>query len=450
MRGVHDSDVFVLQVIVLVWLLGWAIRAVLRIAGGDTRTVLLVQLIFVLFCGGPILLDLTYGAPEYSYQWGFIVSQFDRTTNLVYLGYLAVIPIILELFGGRTAAGGLREPIVLDLVRWPRVAAWAAMLALPASLLLAPRPELFLQYASALQDPTAQGNALYYIIVSLVAVLAIIAAVLVLAARSTWPIERVLAAPLLVLALWTHGKRSSVALAALLLLYLLWMRGTLRGTRFIGVALAVGLGLGAFSYLYQTRVREVGAEEQDRTRSRQSSKFYVNLRIDFGRDAVIKQAIYGELHPERLRILDYRGESLVFYGLFFVPRRLWPNKPFPYAVYATAAMMHAPVRDYRWGITTSILDEAIANFGWLGLLLGPLVPARVCAIGDRRRSPFVGLLTVTNASLLLVLHAAAFIPLILLWIGMVLTTPPVRGRAAPPATGTPGGPAGAALRLRRP
>ena len=434
MYGAHDGDVVVLQVVVLVWLLGWMLRAVLRIAAGDSRTVLLVQVIFVLFCGGPLLLDLTYGAPEYSYHWGFILSQYDRATNLIYLGYLAFIPVALELFGGRDSARGVVEPIVLALNPWPRAVAWMAMLALPASLLLAPRPELFLEYASSIRDPTAQGSVLYFLVIALVSTLTIIAAVLILAARGTRPIERVLAMMLLALALWTQGKRSSVALASLLLLYLLWMRGTLRGARFIAVALSIVLGLAGFSYLYQTRVREVRTEDRD-LRSKQASSFYVNTRTDYGRDAVIKQSIYAELNPDQLRILDYRGESLVFCTLFFVPRSLWPGKPYPYAIYVTAAMMRAPRRDYRWGVTTSIFDEAIANFGWPGLLIGPLIPARVCAIGDRRRSPFVAILTVTIASLLVVLHAAAFIPLILLWLLLVWRTRPVARSAPAPRRG---------------
>ena len=101
----YDGDVTVLQVVVLVWLLAWAIRAVVNIANGDNRTVLVVQIIFILFCAGPLILDLTYGPPEYSYHWGFIVSQYDRATNLIYLGYLALIPVLLELFGGRAPAG---------------------------------------------------------------------------------------------------------------------------------------------------------------------------------------------------------------------------------------------------------------------------------------------------------------------------------------------------------
>ncbi len=431
MRSALDSDLLVLQVAVLIWLVGWAVRSVVRIANGDTRTVLVVQVIFFLFCGGPLILDFVVGPPEYSYHWGFIISQYDRGTNLVYFGYLAVIPVLLELFGGRRPVGAMAMPITLELRPRARVLIWGLLLLLPAALLLAPRPEMFLTYASAIRDPTAQGSVFYYLVMAVVATLAVIAAVLILAARGTRPIERALAAPLLALALWTHGKRSSVALAALLLLYLLWMRGTLRGARFIGVALAVLLGLGLFSYVYQTEVREVRVEDTD-MRSRQASTFYVNLRIDYGRDGVIKQAIYGELNPDRLSILQYRGQSLLFDSLFFVPRRLWPGKPYPYAVYVTATMMRAPLRDYSWGITTSIFDEVLANFSWVGIVIAPLILGRICAIGDRRRSPFVAILTVTVASLLVVLHAAAFLPMILLWILLVWRTRPVAlARPAP-------------------
>ena len=40
--GVVDGDVFVVQIVVLVWLLAWTARAIVRISSGDTRTVLVV------------------------------------------------------------------------------------------------------------------------------------------------------------------------------------------------------------------------------------------------------------------------------------------------------------------------------------------------------------------------------------------------------------------------
>ena len=49
------------------------------------RTVLFLQLVYYFFFAVPQLLDLAAGAPAYTYQHGFIVSQFDRGTNVVYL-----------------------------------------------------------------------------------------------------------------------------------------------------------------------------------------------------------------------------------------------------------------------------------------------------------------------------------------------------------------------------
>ena len=48
---------------------------------------------------------------------------------------------------------------------------------------------------------------------------------------------------------------------------------------------------------------------------------------------------------------------------------MWEDKPYPYAVYFTSAMYYAPIEDRGWGMTTSIYDELIANFGILGIII---------------------------------------------------------------------------------
>ena len=47
---------------------------------------------------------------------------------------------------------------------------------------------------------------------------------------------------------------------------------------------------------------------------------YANIRVDYGRDLVLKQALLSEVEASREPVLDYRGQSLVFYGTLFVPR----------------------------------------------------------------------------------------------------------------------------------
>ena len=423
----YDRDIVALQLVVLTWLTWWMVRSLRALARGDRRTILFLQLVYYFFFAVPLLLDLAVGPPTYTYQRGFIVSQFDHSTNLIYLLYLAVIPVMFTVLGGRRAALAGATPLVkLRLGPWARALAWMAMLSLPFVIVLAPQPSEFLEYAAYIGKQAA-GVEQYQVIVTMAATMAAISAVLVISAEGSSVLARVTAIPFLSVAVWIHGKRSVVALALLLLLYLLWMRGVLQGRRFIAAALACGLALGVFSYAYQASVRNIGEGEPMRDQRFEASDLYVNYRIDYGRDAVAKQTIYAELNPSELAILEHRGQSLLFYATIFVPRRLWPNKPLTYPAYVTAAMFDFEPRDIGWGVTTSWLEEAIANLGWIGMLFGPAIPALICAIGDRRRSPTIGVLTVSVASFLLVLSLVAFFVMAVLWVIVV-----VRGRPQRP------------------
>ena len=108
-------------------------------------------------------------------------------------------------------------------------------------------------------------------------------------------------------------------------------------------------------------------------------------------------------------------QSLLFDATMLVPRTWWPDKPWPYAVYATAASFRLPVRFLGWGVTTSWLEEAVANMGWGGLIAGPLLIAWICRIGESTQDTIVRLLTILVSSMLLAVQAVAFVPVILIW-----------------------------------
>ena len=411
-------DVRIASVAVAVWSTVAVWRSVRALARGDQRAILFAYVVFYVFFIVPLIMDLVVGPPTFTYQRGFVLSQNDHTTNIVYLAYLAFVPLVFRLTGG-PPRHELNPLHLRPLDGWLRVFCWAAMLALPFVMVLSPAPEDFTKYAAFVGGKAATAKS-YQILIITTASLAVVGAVVVLTAPNTLALLRIATLPFLVVGVWIHGKRSIVALAVLLTLYLLWTRGVLRGRRFVAAAIVAAVGLAVFSYSYQTALGRVDQAAERRNASVQESPIYVNYRIDYGRDAVTRQTIYAELHPDELRVLEFRGQSLLFNVAFFIPRRAWPSKPYPYAVYATAAMFDLPPRDIGWGITTSWLEEAIANFGWLGMLLGPLVPALVCRIGDRQRSPFAGLLTVTVASLLLILQLIAFMPLVVLWVAAVI------------------------------
>jgi hypothetical protein len=420
MQHGYDPEIHAWQILTIVWLIVWVVRSIWLISAGDRRTVQFLQIVHFFFCGFPLILDVVVAPPAYPYQWGLIVSQYDHDTNLAYLALISWVPLAFTIFGGRRRPADDAAGTWMKLPWWAKALAWGALLAVPVTVVFAPDPGIYVEYAAAM-DPRNAGLEVqgYQQIISILTSFAVIGGMLIIAAENTKPIERFALIPFLIGALWLHGKRSVVCLALMLLLYLLWMRGQLRGTRFFAAIVAAGLVFGGFSYLYQTHVRDIGVSTIQQ-HGVGDSDLYVNYRIDYGRDGVIKQTLFAELHPEVMHILDFRGQSMLFYATFFVPRSMWPEKPFPYAVYVTTTMLRMPPHFLFWGMTTSCLEEAIANFGWIGIIIGPLVPSLVCVLGDRRRSPFVAPLTLIVASLFLVVQLAAFMPIFLTWAGIMV------------------------------
>jgi len=146
--------------------------------------------------------------------------------------------------------------------------------------------------------------------------------------------------------------------------------------------------LASFCLLYQLYLRPMD--------STQAGYIYDSYRIDFGRDHGIKLALQKELEPSERPLLEFRGQSVLFALTFWCPRSWWPEKPYPYYVYFTGAVLDAPTRSVwlGWGVTNCWLDEAVANLGLWGMLLGILLPGLVCRYGGQN-TPELWLTTVT-------------------------------------------------------
>ena len=223
-----------------------------------------------------------------------------------------------------------------------------------------------------------------------------------------------LVAPCVAAAVWLNGKRSVLAVAVIMMMTGLWLNGRLRGRKILIAAAVSVLLIASFSYWYQLTVRGIDPFIAA------NSDVYENFRIDYARDSRVKMAIFAELHPSTMSILEFRGQSLIFYATAYIPRTMWPGKPLTYACYFTSAMLGSSPQDSGWGMTTSIFDEAIANGSWLGLLAASLVIGILCRIGDSCSDVLVFLLTAIVASLLLTVELVAFAPLVLIWVTMIV------------------------------
>jgi len=277
----------------------------------------------------------------------------------------------------------------------------------------APEPSLYLQYAGVMRANAALDVIVFHIVVSMATMVAVLCAAgrcLIERLNKRTIAEIAIAA---VLSIWINGKRYIVAETLMLLLLALWYRGAVTGKKLAWAALTGALVLAVFSETYQANVRGIS---YDALSSAQAAE---GARIDYTRDSRVQMALYSALYPDKMQILDYPGQNLLYYATLLVPRSMWSNKPYPYAYYFTSAMLNRYPQDFGWGMTTGIFDETIANVGLAGILLGPLWIRWFCIVGDSAGGWSVHILTCVVGCLLLSVQLAAFTPLLLIWIFVV-------------------------------
>jgi hypothetical protein len=421
-----ETILFWLDISTAVWLASWTLRAVSRLCAGEVDTVNIVIPVHFFFFGLPLALDHLIGRPPLSNWPGFAAALQDPASCFVYDAYMAFCPVIMWLVSrsgrGRVMGPGVMrrsisekyKPLLIGIAISPLVA-----------LCFAPNPAIYSEYASVLNQHTPSEQQFHTLLSNLIFLSIFAAAGLLYSARNAGATFAAIA-PLLFTGIWLNGKRSIVIITILVIgaAVLARIGRRLGPTRIIATAVILGSGFALYSYTYQARFRTL--ETLDFNSS------YQNMRLDYGRDLVTKMVLMHELNRPDLSILEYRGQSLFFNTVMYFPREEWPDKPWPYAVYATAAALRFKVAYIGWGITTSWFDECIANMGWVGMLVAPISIGLVCRAGDRSGDPVLRSLTIAVTLLLLTVQFAAWHPLGYFWlISLYLANSQNRAKSVP-------------------
>jgi hypothetical protein len=409
------------NILTFLWLLWFAVHSGRKIAKGDQKAIHFVIPIFFIFCGIPLLLDETIGRLDYAKYPGFALASNDLLTCYIYCAYVAFTPFfwlfLNKHFNRQRQRRKGAVPIEQQRLRIKKIFftsdlfLFIVMASPVAAVFFTENPLIYLRFSTTLRSGTDDLFKETHSFISLASNLSVVAGAVWIALAKPqiygrWPHRSrfFMYFIFVFIAIWLHGKRAILATALVLLLLALRYRGVVNSRNFYRIAVSFVVFLLSYSLFFQFYSNRI------------STTLYENMRIDYGRDDVIKITIFAELNPSVMKILDYRGQSLMFDMFFYIPRNLWSEKPFPYAQYFTSAIFL--LRDARlmgWGMTTSWLEEAIANFSWFGLLLGPLWIWFICKIGDSSEIIYSKILTPFIANLFLLVELSAFIPLFFIW-----------------------------------
>lgn len=356
------------------------IDSIIKIIKRDNTVMDYCVLVFYVFNCFPVLLDYIFGIPNYN-SWYFRLEEAMNDTNvaLIYDIYMLIVLMFFyfyKILNKRSQEEKKEESIIKKSHRNILI----LLCLLPhIYILITGNLTNFLGYESLNSRNIGEIS---IELINLFNQISIIAfsylyfcaqnvkcnkLILILYTLSIW---------------WIDGKRYIVLTTLIIYVFLYIKSGKMKFDykRFIKYAV---IGISLFSIFYiiysQDKMKRVY------TTSDSEMSFYADFRLNFGRDDVVKFVIKEEFIDKK-PILEYRGQSILYDFVMFVPRSLFLNKPYPHYRYLSAAIYDTNIFDIPSGITPSIFEMGIANFSYLGIILTPLIMLGICKLADTRKS----------------------------------------------------------------
>lgn len=363
----------------------------------------IIQIVFFIVFVSPIFLDIIFSKPEYRNFYGFYIYEEDNRVAFIYNLFIVFVSYFNYFFRGKQI---VNLNISNNFIKIDIFLLSVALLPL-FFVFFAPNIDLYKLYGGAsVRDFDEFSNAFHGYLNIFTFLSGFVCSYLIIKNFN----KRIFLTFFLFLIVffdfWLNGKRTIVLIFLFFLgFFYLIINRNLKSFLFILMLIFI---YSFYNSWYQSNIRDFDD-------SKSFNEKYENIRVDYFRDQRVKMAIYGELKPYKIKILPHRGESFIFSSTFFIPRSIWPNKPYPYAQYFTSAMFNSEPKLWGWGMTTSIYDEFIANLGLIGLLLIQILLVYYIKITGKLKSPKFQIYSIFLFILLMMVQMIAFMFLYIFW-----------------------------------
>ncbi len=376
------------------------------------NTIIYPTVVFYFFCYLPLFYDLVIGRPDYDLKFsGFIVSFNNTVVEIIYCFVLIYIMLLFRSFQKRHF---YRKKLEFNSTssNWFFILGILGMTLYVLPLLF--NPHIFsvilnydIWYYADETFSQIKSFSFFFIFISLFLLI-------IEENRKIFWLKLIILIPYIYLGFLMNGKRNIVFIFFVGLIYIILTNRIIRNKMiYIFIIPIILFSLLSYSSWYQDDFNRGGGDS--------FQEEYTDFRVNFGRDNTMKMVIYSELFDNN-KILDYKGQSMLFYPTAFIPRDLWEDKPLPFSQYLTSYLLgYQDGRLLGWSMTTNVIDEFLANCGiFIGALLSPFFYIFLCKLGMRYSKGILGnlvlVLSIFLSIILMAVQMSAFVTALYLLI----------------------------------
>ncbi len=309
----------------------------------------------------PLIFELFYDLNTIKQNLNLIFykAMTDEYVALIYDFYVIVTSYILYVYANKYANNKNQFSLSLKIQNHMIRGLIAVMMFVPivVALIMAPNPNIYTIYGYFyVVDPNQSSiDYLYYSVVMHWALT--ISAIFILIRyftkykKSNWDVYLSL-----LLITWLSQKRTLTIFIMIGILGIDFIKNNYSDKKLLVRKAIVFCSLiAAYFIIYNNNVKYTGDD------------FFTTYTAYFSRLNVEKVAIYDILYDNKL--LEYRGQSVLYNLCWFVPRSIWPDKPAMYCKYFTAYSEYGVGNENYWlpfNYQVNIWGDWVSSFGLLG------------------------------------------------------------------------------------
>jgi len=336
-----------------------------------------ILVIIYVFCVVPILLNYIIGIPKYNTVYWykvFIGPMNNENVSIMYDIYILVTMICLYLFVSRKNKKiELKEFNTFTSLTSNKIIATLFIISPIILIVCSGTFKNYMTFNVSSVRGLSEENLLNYMTpLLLLSTITYFSCIF----KGRMCLKKVLISVVYFTAIvWISGKRFMIANILILSVFYMNNMNITEKTKkrmFYMLPMLI-IMLIVFSAFYLIKVRPLSHTS--------ASSIYEMLRVDFGRDDVIKYVINQEIILNN-RILEYRGQTIIGLMASFIPRILWINKPYPHYMYLTGSILGLSIFNLPAGTTPSWFEMCICNFSLFGFIIGIISILLLCKLSD--------------------------------------------------------------------
>lgn len=339
-------------------------NSIVKISNGNKTFQPYFYFVFYFFYVLPLILQMVFPGHQYVIFWRANEAMADPLSNVKYDLFALVFSYIITRSGKKASAIGIAEvkynKALIVICTWFIIFVFGWTIAQNGISVLLTFAAGYLNQNLNVNEVLLGSGVLCYLTL--------------LGHRKYISRGRFAIVTILTIAIiWIIGKRYIIAETVMLGIFIIAITGDISGKKIVRYIAAGGIGIIAFCVFYGTFIKGNFLSVVD------------YFMVDMSRQYTLVYQFFCSSIGRKISIGQF--DAILYLVVFWIPRSVWPGKPYPFVNQLTYSLVSANTLtayfNMEWATTCSIFSDFFDSLSWIGIIAAFFLIAHFLKVTNR-------------------------------------------------------------------